>query len=286
MAQKKKTRKQTEKKRVEKKKQTAADEAKVTAGQGVEDLDGIVDLSEVIKEAKEHKKTIAEAKVEGEIRITSEDQEQIDDERELIAMSPEFPGAALTAMAMFDQFIVYEQDAPEEARIMLFPAFMHITREDVKAEILTRYAGEPSRFLGTAEDAKIIVEGIDDAVSILKKRTDGAFPMPSERGLTQLEYSTLSELAWIEAALFYRIQEEDLLRGHIRLSSGHALSANQPLGSRFRSWVSVQEFTKQFFEVLKDDTIQDKVMAMVELDQAKGMGYARYFLRWREAEKI
>lgn len=209
-----------------------------------------------------------------------------------VMQTPEFRQAVETALTLFAPFVVYEQDAPEEARLMLFPAFMHITKEQINAEIVQRYSpvknvsgGEPAD-LEDLEDLKIVQEGIDDSISILKKRTGGDFPTPGARALNQLEYEVLSALAYTETVLFYRMGEDDLLRGYIELSSQYRMRANQPKGTRVRSWVSVDKFAAKFVDPLSDDSVEDMVMALVEKDAEIDAGYTPYFMRWREAELI
>jgi len=86
-----------------------------------------------------------------------------------IELTPEFDRAVKVTMDLLDQFIIYERDKPEEARIQLFPAYMHFRREDIEAEILIRYStGVESQFKGSLEDLKLINWGIDDGLDILR----------------------------------------------------------------------------------------------------------------------
>lgn len=224
--------------------------------------------------------------------ITAESTAEQTPEKRDIEQTPEFAAAFQRAMELFAQFIIFEKDAPEEPRLLLFPAFIHIKKEDIDAEIVTMYiAGKLKAPADVAEiadlgDLKIIQDGISDSISILKKRTEGAFPSPGTRALNQLEYESLSELAWTETVTFYRITEADLVRGHVRLSSQHTMQANQPPGTRVRSWVAVKEFTKLFVDVLAAEEHEDIIMDLIEKDAEIGAGYACYFLRWREAELI
>ena len=220
---------------------------------------------------------------------------QLVEEPEEIAVEdiPGFSKAFQVAMDLFEQFIVYELDAPEEPRIMLFPAFMHIKTEDINAEIVQKYSPKPGGpplevSPGRLENLKIIQEGIMDSIGILRQRTNNAFPMPGERALRQIEYETLSNLAAIETRLFYRVTADDLLVGHIKLTQNpaHSIRANQPLGTRFRSWVSVDAFTRIFHPVLADDSHEDMVTALIAYDRVVNAAYERYFMRWREAELI
>jgi len=208
--------------------------------------------------------------------------------------TPEFARAFQVVMDLFVQFIILEKDAPDEPRLLLFPAFMHITKEEIDKEIVALYgpnakaAAIQPAVVGIVdlEDIKIIQEGISDAISILKKRTAGAFPSPGTRALNQLEYESLSELAWTQTVTFYRIGEADLVRGHVRLSSEHTMQANQPPGTRVRSWVAVREFTKLFFDVLAAEEHEDIIADLIEKDAEIGAGYSCYFLRWREADLV
>lgn len=204
-----------------------------------------------------------------------------------IELTPEFQRAVQATMDLLDQFIIYERDKPEEGRIQMFPAYMHFKREDINAEILVRYAtGVESLFEGSLEDLKLIQWGIDDALDILRKRTDGAFPTPGGGPLSDLQFEALSELAHIETSYFYRYSEEDLTRGYVQVSSRHAFGASSPVGSRFRTWVSVQKFAKKFIHVLSRENIDDMATALIEDEQIIATEYDRYLLRWREAGLI
>lgn len=214
-----------------------------------------------------------------------------------IMASPEFQTAVKVALKLFDQFIAYEVDAPEEARIMTFPAYLHISREEVNLEIMSIYnPGVKPPAISVVQDnwygmdpleqIEIVRNGISDAISILKLRTDGAFPAPGTRELKGYEYTSLSDLAWIEAALFYRITEKDKTVGFIDVSTIHKIRANQAVKSRFRSWTKVDKFAVLFVDVLSNPDVEDMVTALIEKDAEINAGYAQYLLRWREAELI
>lgn len=207
-----------------------------------------------------------------------------------IVQTAEFADAFQKAMEVFAQFIIFEKDAPEEPRMLMFPSFTHIKKEDIDAEIVAMYTpGSVKAPLADVTEIadldylKIIQDGISDSISILKKRTEGKFPTPGTRALNQLEYESLSDLAWTETVTFYRITEADLVRGHVRLSSQHTMQANQPPGTRIRSWVAVKEFTKLFYDVLRVEEHQDIIADLIAKDVQIGAGYSCYFLGWREA---
>ena len=205
-----------------------------------------------------------------------------------IELTPEFDRAVKVTMELLDQFIIYERDKPEEARIQMFPAYMHFQQADIDAEILIRYPPfAESRFEGSLEDLKLIQWGIDDALDILRKRTDGSFPQPPGTGpLSDLQFEALSELAHLEASYFFRYSEEDLLRGYVQVSSIHAFSASGQKGSRFRIWITAQKFAKKFIHVLSREDVDDMVAALIEDEVVIETTYNMYFLRWREAGLI
>ncbi len=214
-----------------------------------------------------------------------------------IMASPEFPIAVKVALKLFAPFIAYEVDAPEEARIMLFPAFMHITRVEVNIEIGSIYAPgvEPPPVsigplgwygMDALAQIEIVRNGISDAISILKLRTDGAFPIPGSRPLKDYEYTALSDLAWIEAALFYRITEKDKTVGFIDVTTIHKMRASKPVKSRFRTWLTVDKVAVEYVDVLSNPDVDDMVTALIDKANELNNGHGQYFLRWREAELI
>ncbi len=251
-------------------------------------------LSDVEELIEKYGKEPATAEVEKTVEPPESVQERKTRQAQIMA-SPEFHTAVNVVHDVFNQFIVFEIDAPKEARIMLFPAFMHITREAVNAEIISLYGVKPPQ-VGVApggllqmeylEDIRLIQDGISDAISILKLRTEGAFPAPGTRALKDYEYTSLSDLAWIEAALFYRITEKDKTVGFIDVSTMHKIRANATVNSRFRSWIAVDKFAVLFVDVLSNPDVEDMVMALMDKDAEINAGYAQYLLRWREGELI
>lgn len=209
----------------------------------------------------------------------------------IIESTPEFKRVFARVMDYFDYYIAYERDAPEEPRLQFFPGYMHITPAQVNEAITEMYlAGaqleplpEDAISFDSLRDAQIIRWGIEDALSIMKKRTGDNFPFPADRGLREMEFTALSEVSYIEAAFFYRITVQDLIRGYIRISDEYATRANMPKGSRFRSCVAVKAFTKTFWEVLKDEPEGDLLTILTEYDKVHGKGCHMWFSRWREA---
>lgn len=290
---KKKTQKKTRKRSVRKttKKVVEPDQGKLTKGQELEQPEEEeeappgVTVQEMIDGADKEKmlKSLVGSPAGETISIT---EPQPDDAA--IELTPEFDRAVNVTMDLFSQFIIYERDKPEEARIQIYPAFMHFRREDIEAEILIRYSpGVESQFQGSLEDLKLINWGIDDGLDILRKRTSGSFPQPPGTGpLTDLQFEALSEIAFIETSYFFRYSEEDLLRGYVQVSSRHAFSASGQKGSRFRVWITAQKFAKKFIHVLSREDVDDMVAALIEDDVAIETTYDSYFLRWREAGLI
>lgn len=287
--QKKKTRRKSVRKTT--KKTVEPDQGKLTKGQELEQPEEEeeappgVTVQEIIDGADKEKilKSMVGSPAGETITITEPQPEDA-----AIELTPEFDRAVNVTMDLFSQFMIYERDKPEEARIQIFPAYMHFRREDIDAEILVRYSsGIESQFQGSLEDLKLINWGIDDALDILRKRTSGSFPQPPGTGpLSDLQFEALSELAFIETSYFFRYSEEDLLRGYVQLSSRHAFSATGQKGSRFRVWISVQKFAKKFIHVLSREDVDDMVAALIEDEVAIETTYDAYFLRWREAGLI
>lgn len=243
-----------------------------------------VRLADIIDDPKAVGEALAKDVPKETITILPKEEDDKDAE-----LTPEYHRAVEVTMELLDQFIIYEKDSPEEARLQIFPAFMHIKIEHVAAEIFARYRQEPEKesgSMGTIEDLKLIQWGIDDALDILKKRTDGAFPSPGQGGLSDLQFEALVELAHIEAAYFYRYTEEDLTRGYIQLNSIHTIGATSPVGSRFRMWLPVQKFAKKFMHVLAREGVADMVLELMQDEVVIQNQYDRYLLRWREAELI
>jgi hypothetical protein len=208
---------------------------------------------------------------------------------QVIEMPEKFHKAVMVAMELFNDFIVYEVDAPEEARIMLFPAYMHIKQEDIDRQIKVQYnmlaQGDDAAFHGSEVDRQIILWGVLDSISILRKRTNNSFPQ-GQTPLTAEQFKALSELAAVETRLFYRLSESDCMRRYIPVCEKYSIRANQPPGSRIRHWITVEMMAKLFFTILIDDSIEDKIAAMIEQDEANKIGHAMWFMRWREAELI
>lgn len=212
----------------------------------------------------------------------------------VIESTPEFKRAFARVLEYFDYYIAYERDAPEEPRLQFWPGNMHITREQVNEAIVEMYlAGaqleplpEDAITMDSLRDAQIIRWGIEDGLSIMKKRTGDKFPFPVDRGLKELEFKALSEVSYIEAAFFYRITIQDLILGYIPVSEEYAMRANMPEGSRFRSCVSVRAFTKSFWEVLKDEPEGDLLTILTEYDRVHTKGCHMWFSRWREQDKL
>lgn len=208
---------------------------------------------------------------------------------QIIELPQKFQQAVIVVMDMFHDFIVYEQDAPEEARIMLFPAYMHIKQEDIDNQIKVQYGmlaqGEDGGFHGSEGDHQIILTGVLDSISILRKRTNNNFPQ-GQTPLTQEQFQVLRDLAAIETRLFYRLSEDDCMRRYIPICEKYTLRANHPPGTRIRHWITVEKMAQLFFTILMDESIEDKIAAMIEHDEANGIGHAMWFMRWREAELI
>ena len=293
--QKKKTRKKSVRKTTptglppERQKAVVAEDQKVTAGQELEQPEEQEEappglkLQDIIDGVDEEAmKTLAVSQTEETITIAPKVPEDT-----AIELTPEFERAVNVTMDVFEQFIIYERDKPEEGRLQIFPAYMHFKREDIDAEILVRYStGMESQFKGSLEDLKLINWGIDDALSILKKRTSDTFPFPGTGPLNDLQFQALSEVAFVETAYFFRYSEEDLLRGYVQVSSRHAFSASSSVGSRFRTWLTVQQFAKKFIHVLSRENVDDMVAALLEDEDVIAIGYDAYILRWREAGLI
>lgn len=209
-----------------------------------------------------------------------------------VELTEEYRRAVLVTMDLFDQFIVYERDAPKEPRLMIWPAYTHIKNKAIDAAIVAKYSPGDDKLrvvfdqAEDLEDVKRIDDGIISAISILKKRTDGKFPTPGERSLTQLEYESLSALSYTQTVLFHMVSTDDILRGYIQISSIHAISVNHAEGTRLRQWVTVSMFAKLFIDVLSDESIEDKVQEIIDSQHGADTGYAQYLLRWREAELI
>lgn len=201
--------------------------------------------------------------------------------------------ALRVVMYLFKECIIYQRDAPDEARVMLFPAFLHISRDVIEAEIKARYAREPCLLSKDqdklTEDERIIKEGVDDAIAILRAKTGNQFTIPGQGELKDYEIESLTELAHVEATTFYRIQMEDVVRGFIYLARGkdgeiHALKIGQPPGTRIRHWGAAQKIADVFMPILIDDTMSndEKIDAMIENDAEESKGYGKWFLRLME----
>ena len=214
-----------------------------------------------------------------------------------VEATEEFQRGFIKAMDMFAEFIVCQRDKPEEPRIFMFPAYMHIKEQDCAREIVTLYSpvAPIAREFDpiVLEDLKLIQEGIEDSISILQRRTRKlephlAFPSAGERALKPIEYEVLLELTVRETRLWYRIQPVDLMKGYIEISSQDLDAVSDPAGTRIRTWLTMQNFTRHFYMVLGDDSLDDEgvVDGLIQESDRSSRGYAKFFRRWREAEKI
>ena len=201
--------------------------------------------------------------------------------------------ALRVVMEIFKKCIIYQRDKPDEARIMLFPAFLHISMETVEAEVKARYAQTPSLLNKDqeklTEDERIVKEGVDDAIAILRAKTANSFPMPGVRELEEYELQSLTELAHVETTTFYRIQMKDVIMGFIPLArtqdgKEYRLKVGQPPGTRIRHWGTAIKMAEMFMAILVDESLnlEEKIDAMLAHDLAEDMKYSQWLLRLRQ----
>lgn len=204
-------------------------------------------------------------------------------------------------MDIFRPLIVYESANQDQGMIMEFPGYVHISEDMVAKAMLDRgYTTDgDSMYLGrkgsptikrpnvpelaNVTDEQIVGEALSDSIITYRRKE---YDIPNKGRLEGSIFDMICEFTHSQASRFYRVREEDCARGMIPISSRHALRMSQPAGSRFRMWTSVENYVKLYVAIFQEESIRDKVAAMIEYDAKFDMQHDRFLLRWREAGVI
>lgn len=205
-------------------------------------------------------------------------------------------------MDIFRPLITYEGAKRDKGHIQEFPGYLHISESMVVKRMLdlgfttdgeslciNRKVAPPILKrpnvpdIESRTDEQIVEEAVEDALITFRRKE---FTIPAKGRLEPAIFDMLVEWSLLEATQFYRITETDYASGVLPLSSRHALRINQPPKSRFRMWTAVDAYVRLYVAIFQDESIQDKVAAMIEYDTAWDMQHDRFLLRWREAGVI